>query len=115
MSKRIGWVGLSMAAPPTPPGTPISSKNELVEYLEAGCKPASEWRIGTEHEKFVFQKGTLLPAPYEGEWGIRALLEGLKRFGWKSVLENGNPIALQHENGCSITLEPGILAVPLGV
>ncbi len=96
-----------MAAPPTFPGTPISSKSELVEYLESGCKPASEWRIGTEHEKFVFQKGTLLPAPYDGEWGIRALLEGLKRFGWKAVLENGNPIALQHENGCSITLEPG--------
>ena len=96
-----------MAASPTSLGKPISSKSELVEYLEAGCKPASEWRIGTEHEKFVFQKGTLLPAPYDGEWGIRALLEGLKRFGWKSVLENGNPIALQHENGCSITLEPG--------
>ena len=72
-----------MAAPPTSPGTPISSKQELVEYIEAGCKPPADWRIGTEHEKFVFQNDSFLPAPYEGDWGIRALLEGLQRFGWE--------------------------------
>ena len=32
----------------------IASRDELVAYLEAGSKPKSEWRIGTEHEKFVF-------------------------------------------------------------
>jgi glutamate--cysteine ligase len=96
-----------MAAPPTSPGTPISSKRELVEYIEAGCKPPADWRIGTEHEKFVFQNDSFLTAPYEGDWGIRSLLEGLRRFGWEPVLENDNPIALQHANGCSITLEPG--------
>lgn len=96
-----------MAAPPTSLGIPISSKRELVEYIEAGCKPPADWRIGTEHEKFVFQNDSFLTAPYEGDWGIRSLLEGLQRFGWEPVLENGNPIALQHANGCSITLEPG--------
>ena len=96
-----------MAAPPSEGGAPITGKHQLVEYLESGCKPKEDWRIGTEHEKFVFQLGTLKPAPYEGEWGIKALLEGMTRFGWKPVLEGGNPIALQHENGCAITLEPG--------
>ena len=96
-----------MAAPPSDPGEPIYCKDELVEYLAGGCKAESEWRIGTEHEKFVFHKGTYRPAPYEGSWGIRALIEGLQRFGWKPIFEGENPIALSHENGCSITLEPG--------
>jgi len=96
-----------MAAPPSTSGAPITSKRELIEYLEAGCKTETEWRIGTEHEKFVFQKDTYFPAPYEGSWGIRALLEGLQRFDWEPILEDGNPIALRHRNGCSITLEPG--------
>ena len=96
-----------MAAPPSTSGAPITSKRELIEYLEAGCKTETEWRIGTEHEKFVFQKDTYFPAPYEGSFGIRALLEGLQRFDWEPILEDGNPIALRHRNGCSITLEPG--------
>ena len=36
------------------------------EYLESGCKPPKDWRIGTEHEKFGFNKDTLKPLPYEG-------------------------------------------------
>ena len=46
------------------------------------------------------------PLPYEGLWGIRALLEGLQRYGWEPYLENGNPIALL-KDGQSVTLEPG--------
>ena len=43
---------------------------------------------------------------YEGATGIRALLEGLIRFGWEPHLEDGKPIALTME-GQGITLEPG--------
>ena len=96
-----------MAAPPSGPGQPIGDKTQLIEYLETGCRKSEDWRIGTEHEKFVFQLGTLRPAPYDGEWGIRALLENMVRFGWNPIFEGENPIALQHENGCSVTLEPG--------
>ena len=95
-----------MSAPPKASGEPIGDRRQLVAHLEGGCKPPTAWRIGTEHEKFVFKLGTLRRAPYEGPWGIRALLEGLTRFGWERVLENGNPIALT-KNGCNITLEPG--------
>ncbi len=88
-------------------GAPISGKEELIAYLEAGCKPAEDWRIGTEHEKFGFTWGDTRPLPYDGPRGIRALLEGLaKDFGWDAVYEKDNPIALAKE-GCSITLEPG--------
>ena len=45
--------------------------------------------------------------PYEGPDGIGALLQGMTRFGWKPVIENGNTIALSNDARCSITLEPG--------
>ena len=85
---------------------PVTHVRDLVAYLEEGCKPRAAWRIGTEHEKIGYRTDDLTPVPYDGERGIRALLEGLQRFGWKPVLEAGKPIALMHENQ-SITLEPG--------
>ena len=87
---------------------PIENRRQLVEYLESGCKPASEWRLGTEHEKFGFTTDDLRPLPYEGPRSIRAMLQGLAdQFGWKPVYEQGNPIALLDDKGASITLEPG--------
>jgi glutamate--cysteine ligase len=89
----------------------IRSRDELVAYLEEGCKPASEWRIGTEHEKFVFRIADHAPVPYEGDRGIRVLLQSLRdRFGWDEVLEKGNIIALRRKDcpkGGAISLEPG--------
>jgi glutamate--cysteine ligase len=85
----------------------IEHERQLVEYLAGGCRPKAEWRIGTEHEKFGFRLEDLKPLPYEGEQGIRAVLEGLAhRFGWEPVVEEGLPVALKMD-GCSITLEPG--------
>ena len=95
-----------MSAPPKSHGEPITDKGQLVTYLEAGCKPSAEWRIGTEHEKFAFTWSDLRPLPYDGPSGIRALLEGMQRFDWEPVIENGNPIALT-KGRCNITLEPG--------
>ena len=88
------------------PAEPVTSKDQLVQYLAAGCKPRADWRIGTEHEKFAFNLETLRPLPYEGPCSIRAMLEGLTRFGWQPVTEDGRPIALR-KDGASITLEPG--------
>jgi glutamate--cysteine ligase len=89
----------------------IESRDELVAYLEAGCKPKSKWRIGTEHEKFGFYRRGHAPVPYEGERGIRVLLETLvQRFGWDPVTENGNIIALRRKDcpkGGAVSLEPG--------
>jgi glutamate--cysteine ligase len=96
-----------MSAPAKPSGEPITSKRQLVEYLESGCKPAASWRIGTEHEKFAYTLDDLRPLPYEGERGIKAMLEGLEKLGWRPVVENGNVIALLDDTGASVTLEPG--------
>ena len=95
-----------MSRPPESRGAPITSKRQLVEYLEQGSKPPSAWRIGTEHEKFAFDLADNRPLPYDGPKGIRAILEGLARFGWEPLLENGKPIAATKDK-CAITLEPG--------
>src|SRR5690606_13885863 len=55
--------------------TPIESRDQLVEALSSGGKPRDEWRVGTEHEKFGFYEADCSPVPYEGEHGIRRLLE----------------------------------------
>jgi glutamate--cysteine ligase len=95
-----------MSAPPQSQGDVIADKAQLVEYLEAGCKPVEAWRIGTEHEKFCYALDDFRPLPYAGERSIRALLEGLQRFGWAPVKEGGNVIALT-KNGAGVSLEPG--------
>ncbi len=96
-----------MSGPPKSSGAPITDKRQLVEFHEAGNKPPAAWRVGTEHEKFVFRHKDLRRAPYEGPDGIGALLQGMLRFGWDPVIEAGNIIALENDARCSITLEPG--------
>jgi len=95
-----------MSGPATGNAVEIANKAQLVEFAESGSKPKSDWRIGTEHEKFGFNLETLERMPYEGPSGIKAMLEGLQRFGWEPQMENGNVIALTM-NGYSVSLEPG--------
>ena len=83
----------------------INRREQLVDYIAAGEKPASAWRIGTEHEKFGFRLDDLRPLTWEGPQGIGALLEGLTRFGWERVIEKDKLIALLRD-GASVTLEP---------
>ena len=89
--------------------TPLSSRDELVAWFEAGAKPKAEFRIGTEHEKTPFTLEGRQPVPYEGPRGIGALLEGMKLLlGWEPIMENGNIIGLHDVTGGSaISLEPG--------
>jgi glutamate--cysteine ligase len=85
---------------------PIAGRQQLVDYLAAGEKPREAWRIGTEHEKFGFRTDDLKPPPFEGERGIKVLLETLAtRYGWEVAREGENPVALSRD-GASITLEP---------
>ncbi|MEL7487247.1 MAG: glutamate--cysteine ligase, partial [Pseudomonadota bacterium] len=86
---------------------PIENIGQLAAYLEAGCKPKNEWRIGTEHEKFVYCRTNLTPVAYDGEAGIRVILERLaEHTGWSLVMEGDHPIGLKGE-GASVSLEPG--------
>lgn len=89
----------------------IESRDDLVAWFAAGEKPQSEWRIGTEHEKFVFDTETLMPVAYAGERSISALMHALiEEFGWEPIVEDGNVIALKRPRGEgseTISLEPG--------
>lgn len=93
------------------PSAPVGTRDELVAWIAEGCKPPEKWRIGTEHEKFLFQAETLKPVPYAGPSGVRALMEGLiQQFGWQPILEGDNIIALKRpsgEAGGTVSLEPG--------
>jgi glutamate--cysteine ligase len=91
---------------PQSAGGPIQSRDDLVRYLECGSKPRSQWRIGTEHEKFVYDLATHKPLIYAGNPGIRVMLESMRRFGWEPVMEGDNIIGLS-QNEASISLEPG--------
>ena len=88
-------------------GGPIESFDQLALLLEQGNKPKSDWRIGTEHEKFGYCKDTLAPLPYEGERSVLSILQGLRdRFDWAPVEENGYLIGLT-KDGANVSLEPG--------
>ena len=87
------------------------TRDDLIGAMSSGGKPKDQWRIGAEHEKFGFDKSTLRRPVYEGPTGIKAMLEGLTRFGWSEVHEGGHVIALERRNAegyaASISLEPG--------
>lgn len=89
--------------------TPVESRDQLVEELSDGCKPRSAWCVGTEHEKFGFYTSDHSPVPYEGDRGIRRLLEAMEGLlGWHPIIDDGRVIGLTDPLGLgAISLEPG--------
>lgn len=89
--------------------TPISSVQELTDYLAEGCKPKDKFRIGTEHEKFAFFRDGNKPVPYFGEASISALLKGMQeKLGWDPIMDGDNIIGLGEPSGMgAISIEPG--------
>ncbi|MDB3916418.1 glutamate--cysteine ligase [Alphaproteobacteria bacterium] len=87
---------------------PRLKKEDLLKWFEAGAKPREKWKIGTEHEKFVFHTETFERVGYSGKSGISELLNKLaQENNWEKILENKNTIALKDDTGASISLEPG--------
>jgi glutamate--cysteine ligase len=84
---------------------PIESRDDLLAVFSGGEKPRTAWRIGTEHEKFVYRVADQRAPSYDEPGGIRDLLDALTEFGWRPVIENGNVIALAGDDG-TISLEP---------
>jgi glutamate--cysteine ligase len=89
--------------------TPLETRDELVAWLAAGCKPKSQFRAGTEHEKFAFTVQEHRPVPYAGARSIRALLVGMDGLlGWEPIMEGDNIIGMfDVTGGGAISLEPG--------
>ena len=84
---------------------PIETRDDLLSVFSGGEKPRERWRIGTEHEKFVYRTADRRAPSYDEPGGIRDLLMGLTEYGWEPVLENGSVIALAGKDG-TISLEP---------
>ena len=83
----------------------IESGDDLLSVFAGGEKPREKWRIGTEHEKFVYRIEDHRAPSWDEAGGIRDLLLGLTEFGWEPVLEGGKIIALTGTDG-TISLEP---------
>lgn len=85
----------------------IESKDDLIGYFADGEKPKTQWRVGTEHEKFPYHRKDLSPLPYEGPHSVTSLMEAFGAMGWRLEREHGHPIAAFSDDGRSFTLEPG--------
>ena len=81
----------------------ITSKNDIINYFQDGCKKENQVNIGVEHEKFIFQKKTNQRANFQT---ISKIFDYLTKFGWKPIKEVNNIIALSRDEQ-KITLEPG--------
>ena len=98
-----------MSNPGDADATPVTSIQQMADYLAVGCKPEAQFRIGTEHEKFGFRLADLTSPPYEpadGQPGaIRDLLAGMQRFDAEPILDGTNVIGLK-QGTASVSLEP---------
>jgi glutamate--cysteine ligase len=85
----------------------VKGVDDLLEPFHAACKPASEFRIGTEAEKFGWLVREAKPLPFHGETSVQSILKLLQQFGWQPEREHpqGEVIALLKDDA-SITLEP---------
>ena len=83
----------------------IENIDQLIEPMAQGEKPKDRWRIGTEHEKFVYSTTDHHAPSYDEPGGIRDLLHAMQEFGWKPVEEGGKVIAMSGSDG-AISLEP---------
>ncbi|RJT25668.1 glutamate--cysteine ligase [Chakrabartia godavariana] len=84
---------------------PIENRADLIGAFAKGEKPAERWRIGTEHEKFVYRTADHRAPSYDEPGGIRDLLMAMTRYGWEPIMEGDNVIALGGVDG-NVSLEP---------
>lgn len=87
---------------------PVTQVDELVEYFRSAERPASDHKVGLEHEKLIYAQNGSRAVPYEGERGIGALLQALTQRGYEPYREaEGLPIIALMRKGLTVTLEPG--------
>ena len=81
----------------------INSKEQIIKYFKSGIKKTKDFKIGIEHEKFLFNKKDNKRVNY---LKIKEMFSALLEFGWNPILEKENIIGL-NKGGKNITLEPG--------
>ena len=81
----------------------ITKKEQIIEYFKSGIKNKKEFKIGIEHEKFLFNSQNNKRIDYQK---IKEMFSALLEFGWNPLFENDNIVGL-NKGGKNITLEPG--------
>ena len=81
----------------------INSKEQIIEYFKSGIKKTQDFKIGIEHEKFLFNNHDNKRIDYSK---VKEMFSALLEFGWNPILEKENIIGL-NKGGKNITLEPG--------
>ena len=81
----------------------IDTKEKIIKYFQSGIKDKKNFKIGIEHEKFLFDNKNDKRIDYSG---IKEMFSALLEFGWNPILEKKNIIGL-NKGGKNITLEPG--------
>ena len=81
----------------------INSKKQIIEYFKSGIKETQDFKIGIEHEKFLFNNHDNKRIDYSK---VKEMFSALLEFGWNPILEKENIIGL-NKGGKNITLEPG--------
>ena len=81
----------------------IDTKDKIIDYFKSGIKNTKDFRIGIEHEKFLFNNQNNKRINYQK---IKEMFSALLEFGWNPIFEKENIIGL-NKRGKNITLEPG--------
>jgi len=81
----------------------INSKEQIIEHFKSGIKETKNFKIGIEHEKFLFNNNDNKRIDY---LKIKEMFAALLEFGWNPILEKNNIVGL-NKGGKNITLEPG--------
>ena len=81
----------------------IDTKDKIIDYFKSGIKNTKDFRIGIEHEKFLFNNQNHKRINYQK---IKEMFSALLEFGWNPIFEKENIIGL-NKRGKNITLEPG--------
>ena len=81
----------------------ITLKDNIIDYFKSGIKETKNFKIGVEHEKFLFNIDDNTRIDYSK---IKDMFSSLAEFGWKPVYEKKNIVALK-KGRKNITLEPG--------
>jgi len=87
---------------------PLRSSDDLLELFAQAETPRSEFRIGTEAEKFAVDSESGAPLEYDGARGVTRIFAALAKYGWQEERETPDgPVISLHREQASITLEPG--------
>ena len=62
----------------------ITKKEQIIEFFKSGVKDTTNFKIGIEHEKFLFNNENNTRVNYKR---IKEMFTALLEFGWNPIYE----------------------------